>query len=85
MFLKNRIFLTFFVKMSAKTFFLFKVRGAGAGAGAAFKNYCWSRSRSRIISGRLRFPAYQSLIAIHSRLSRVGQRRHKQTLEFGHF
>ena len=42
--------------MAAKTFFLFKVRGAGAGAGAgaAFEIYCWSRSR--IISGRLRFP-----------------------------
>ena len=32
MFLKNITFLNFSVKMSAKTFFLFKVREAGAGA-----------------------------------------------------
>ena len=49
-FLKNITFYIFLVKMADKMFFLFKVRGAGV----TFEIYCWSRSR--IISGRLRFP-----------------------------
>ena len=55
MFLKNR---TFFVKMAVKMFSLFKVKGARA----AFEIYCWSRSR--IISGRLRFPGIYNSIAV---------------------
>ena len=68
MFLKNRTFtfMTFFVKMFAKMFFLFKVRGAGAG----FENYCWSRSH--IFSDRLRFPAIMNNEHLPRPLSRKG-------------
>ena len=59
MFLKNILFLNNFVKISAKKFFLFKVRGAGA------EIYCWSRSH--IISGRLWFPDYNVSIFQGSR------------------
>ena len=55
MFLKNRT-LFIFLKMAANMFFQFKVRGAGA----AFEIYCGSQSR--IISGRLRFPAHEGLL-----------------------